>query len=181
MSDEAYEKFLIKGSPFLFPQEICLEAIKNLILAKQLECRIAEYMLSHVKPQRDFLSAKYDLLAKKFGTVVVDLDKYEEGLIMPLQLAWGVAHLLIKDKDGVCKQIDLIYDNHCQEFLQYYEKSLPKCTAMISADKNSWYKVLHQAHEYCPDFYYQVGVKVAQITFLDIRNTIKTSQKSKKH
>lgn len=182
MSDDTCEQFLGKGSPFLFPAGTRLQAVTNFGRAKHPERLIAEFILSCVKTQKNLLETKHrNFIAVEFGTTPEDLEKYEAGLTMPPELVLGSVYLLTKDQSGLRSRIDHISNNCCEDFFQFYEASLPKCCGILYQDKNSWHKILHHARKYCPSQYYQVGVRVAEVTFLDIRKTIQNLQTAPKH
>lgn len=181
MSDDGCGQFLIKGSPFLFPPEKYRQAVADLKKAKHIELVIAKFILSYVEEHKKLLATKHmTFIAKRFGTTSEDLNKYEAGLTMPSQLVLGTAYYLSKNQSGLYSQIDNILKNCCSDYFQFFEAALPKCCAFIYQN-HPWHKVLCYARKYCSDQYYQVGVRVTEVTFLNIRTIIKRSQESIKH
>ena len=181
MSDDTYEQFLGKGSPFLFAPGTRLKAVTNFSNAKHPQRLIAEYILSCVDAQKNALLTKHmALISKKFGTTSENLNEYEDGITMPLQLVLGTIYYLSKDNTGLHAQIDHISKDCCCDYFQFYEASLPKCCSIVY-QKRPLHDVLSYARKYRPDLYYQVGARVAGGTFLDIVKTIHIFQISPKH
>ncbi len=181
MSDDSCKPFLCKGSPFLLPQEICTQAVASFGRAKHPERIVAEFILSCVDAQKNLLLTKHmPFISQKFASTPENLDEYEAGITLPLQLVLGTIYYIANDYSRLDAQIAHISVDCCNDYFQFYEASLPKCYSM-AYQKCPLSDVLLYARKYKSDLYYQVGTRVSQGIFFDTVRAIRIFQLSTKH